>query len=107
MADFEMSKNAEKLLCTLYKVYLERRKSGLSKSQARYFGLGEIAGLAKQLKWNVDDTEDAARELGNVGALDLYMQCSGSLEDKAIIYMENRFKNGLVDVLAFLSNFIP
>ena len=29
-----------------------------------------------------------------------------SLTDKTIIYMENRFKNGLKDVLSFLSNFV-
>jgi len=30
-----------------------------------------------------------------------------NLSDKAIIYMENRFKDGAVGVAKFLSNFIP
>lgn len=29
------------------------------------------------------------------------------LNDFAIVYMENRFKNGIVDTLSFLAQFIP
>ena len=34
----ELTKDSEKLICTMYKRYLEKRSSGLSKSESNYFG---------------------------------------------------------------------
>lgn len=34
----ELTKDAEKLICVMYKRYLEKHSSGLSKSEANYFG---------------------------------------------------------------------
>jgi len=107
----ELTKDADKLLCTLYKEYLERRKSGLSKSDATSFEDSDDIRNQYFPKWSSDDAANVCWELHNAE----YVHCCPGddlandveLRTEAIIYMENRFKNGLKDVLTFLSNFIP
>lgn len=38
MSNIKLSRNNDYLICTLYKNYLEKVKSGLSKSEARWLG---------------------------------------------------------------------
>lgn len=103
----QLSKDADKLICSIYKVFLEKRKDGEPKSNAKHF----IAGFYKDIKsissWNESDITDTLRELKDAGLVKLYMHGSFQLNDEAIIYMENRFVNGLTDVTDFIAKFIP
>lgn len=106
-----ITKDAEKLLCTLYKEYLERRKNGLSKSEANYFDSSDEINQRFFPEWTSDDTSDICWELKRANLIFCFpgddLANEVSLTSDAIIRMENRFKNGIVDVLKFLSNFIP
>lgn len=109
--DTILTKDAEKVLCAIYKDYLEKRKAGLSKSLANYWGTSHVIHETLLPEWLFENVDDTCRELSrskmiNCGWGDniaLYI----SISDIGIIYMENRFKNGLKDVVSFLSNFIP
>lgn len=107
----ELTKDSEKLICLLYKDYLEKRKSGQSKSEANDFGSSHDIHENLCSDWLFDDVDDTCRELSRSGLL----RCLWAddiayivrLSDSGITYMENRFKNDIKDVLEFLSNFIP
>lgn len=109
--EVNLTKDAEKLLCAMYKDYLEKRKSGSSKSHANYWGTSHVIHENLLPKWSFEDVDDICRELSRAEMIKcgwgdniaLYI----SISDLGIIYMENRFKNGLKDVASFLGNFIP
>jgi len=106
-----ISKDADKLLCTLYKKYLECRKAGQIKDNARCFGDSDDIQREMFPKQYPEDIADTCRELHRKG----YLLCTPGddmandviLTDVAIVYMENRFKNGLLEVIQFLSHFRP
>lgn len=100
----ELTKDAQKLVALLYKSYLERRKSGMSKTNAKFFELNEIYSLTDDYPEDVDET---IREIKSVYPLKEDIIGNITLSDKIISYMENRFKKGLVDILSFLAQFIP
>lgn len=100
----ELTKDAQKLVALLYKSYLERRKSGMSKTNAKFFELNEIYSLTDDSPEDVDET---IREIKSVYPLKEDIIGNITLSDKMISYMENRFKKGLVDILSFLAQFIP
>ena len=102
--DTELTKDAHKLGALLYKSYLERRKSGMSKANAKFFEPNEIYALTDESHEDVDET---IREIKSVYPLKEDIIGNITLSDKMISYMENRFKKGLVDVLSFLAQFIP
>lgn len=107
----ELTKDAEKLICLLYKSYLQKRKSGIPKSEATCFGSSH--NIHEQLcpELIFEDVDDTCRELSRADLLN----CSWAdntayhvtLSDNAIIYMENRFKNGLAEVLEFVEKIKP
>lgn len=107
----DLSHDADKLLCVLYKSFLEKRKNGISKSNAKVFGSSH--NIHKELlpSWIFEDVDDTCRELSRNGFLnclwgdDIAFQVS--LSDTAIVYMENRFKHGLSEVAKFVANFLP
>ena len=109
--EINLTKDSEKLLCVMYKDYLEKRKSGMSKSRANYFGTSHVIHEELLPKWSFEDVDDTCRELSRAGLIN----CSWadniaiwiSISDLAISYMENRFKNGLLGVVDFLTKFIP
>lgn len=106
----EMTKDSKKLLSALYKEYLSKRKSGKSKSDASIFGSSEHIQAELMPEESADDVDETCRELDRLG----YLKCFYAddiayvvtLTTKAIADMENRFKNGLVDVVQFLQGFI-
>jgi len=111
MSDSQLTRDAEKLLCLLYKVYLQRRKDGLDKLSAKQMGSFSQICASIDSPETPADTLESCRELGRAGYLQNLWASNriirSQLTDKAIILMENRFKNGLLDVLAFLSQFVP
>ncbi len=106
-----LTNDSEKLLSVIYKKYLENRKSGMSKSDAKNFGSSHIIHEQLLPKWLFDDVDDTCRELDRAGMLDcLYGDDIASnvmISDSGISYMENRFKNGLSEVVEFISKIKP
>ena len=106
----DLTKDSEKLLCLLYKDYLEKRKSGLSKSSSNSFGNSHDIHEHLCPDWIFEDVDDTCRELSRVGLLHCLwadnIAYHVALSDSGIIYMENRFKNGLLGVVDFLSKFL-
>lgn len=104
-SEVELTSEADYLICSLYKYYLELRSAGNSRERAKSFGSSEqIAAWIPELSF--DDIEDVCRELNRAGLLivryadnicyEVYLSNDG------IIYMENRFKNKLESVIEHL-----
>ena len=107
----ELTKDAQKLICKLYRNYLEKRKNGISKNQARSFGSSHNIHETLCPELLFEDVDDTCRELSRAG----FITCLWAdniadhvfLSDSCIAYMENRFKNGLIEVTDFIAKFIP
>lgn len=93
----ELTKDADNLICAAYHLYLKRREEGTSKSNAGYFEMDTPALAA--LFSNNDDLIYTVRELKKAGLVTMYIRGSFRLTDQAILYMENRFSNGVDQLL--------
>lgn len=104
--DLQMTKDAQKLMAVSYKLYLERRRDGVDKIRAKVF-------LPKDLKqqyfpdYSNADYRETVSEMCRVLKCTQYKDGGFVLSDRAIVYMENRFKNGLKDVVDFLGSLVP
>ena len=112
MSNIVLSKDADYLICLIYKYYLELHNNGISKSDAKKLGDSHDVNNKIIPKWSFEDTDDTCRELIKKGLLDnrIYVDnfCGFmQLSDEGIIYMENRFKNGLKEITDFIAKFIP
>lgn len=104
--DMKLTRDAEKLATALYKSYLEKRESGQLKHESKLFYPEKVW---KQYfpKENEADFEETLNEFLRAVPCKRYVDGEYVLCDAFIIYMENRFKNGLKDVISFLTQFIP
>lgn len=100
--DITLTKDADKLICLIYKDYLERREKGLPKSSAKAYP--ERADWPKSLTdhFSTEDVRDTLRELKNKGLIRNYLYGGFALTDQGIIYMENRFPNGAAQILEWI-----
>lgn len=103
----ELSKDADKLVCSIYKAYLTKRKSGINKVASRNFEFPEIQSLKICSSWSADDIKSTVAEISRAGFGTMYYSGGFIANDHFIIYMENRFKNGFSEVTDFISKFIP
>lgn len=103
----ELTKDADKVICCIYKEYLERRKSGISKSEAKEFGGNFYKNIKALSNWSSADMSDTLRELHDKEFIKKNVIGDFSLLDSSVIYMENRFKKGLEEITDFISKFIP
>lgn len=112
MSNVSLSKDANYLICLIYKYYLELHDNGISKSQAKKFDNFEtIHSLVSE--WSLEDTYDTCLELSANELLikekqyidEIYSRFS--LSDKGIIYMENRFTNKLDKIVDYISKLKP
>ncbi len=112
MSDINLSKNADYLICLIYKHYLELRDSDISKSQAKDIdSVQNINSLVPE--WSLDDTYDTCLELSNYNLLvkkkryidERYFHFS--LANNGIVYMENRKLNNIKSILDFISKIKP
>lgn len=103
----QLTKETDKFLCEIYQEYLRRRKSGIPKSQAIHFS--EPEKIVEEFMQGTlpQDMHDCINELKKVGYVHSYVTNSFYLESPAIVYMENRFTNGLKEVTDFIAKFIP
>lgn len=109
--EIELTKDADKLFCLIYKRYLEDIKSGKSKSSAKQTGSSKeiLERHFKNLELSFEDVDETCRELSRSG----FLHCiyaddvvyHSEITDKGIIYMEQRFKNGLAGVVDFIAKF--
>lgn len=105
-----ITNDSKRVLLVLYKQYLERRKAGQSRSDASYFGDSENLQMELFKNDSVDDLSDYCWELSSAG----YITCSPgddlannvTLTAETIIAMEQRFPNGVKQVLEALSGLI-
>jgi hypothetical protein len=110
MSNIELSKGAEYLICSIYKEYKRQRENGVAKSYALFSGNAEqMHAIAP--KMSIIDIDETCRELSRMDFLDcIYADdtvCDSQITDKAIVYMENRFKNKALDIFNIIANFIP
>ena len=103
----ELTKDADLLVCCAYKEYLDRRKRGISKRQANTFHSDFREENSKLSGWLHDDYLYTIGELKRAGFVNSYLDGTFIITDQCVIYMENRFKNGLKEVADFVSKFIP
>lgn len=102
-----LTKDAYKMICFLYKDYLTRIKNGMSKSSARYFEEDYFRTSKKFSSWDNSDILMNFSELKNNKFVTDDIIGNFELSDKCISYMESRFKNGLNELVDFISKFIP
>lgn len=105
----ELTKESKKVLCKLYKEYLVRMESGEQRIKSRSFD-PELIGQTIFSEYSSSDLNDYLCELGKAEYLDNFfgdgVVMHATLTNSAISEMENRFKNGVLDVAEFISKFI-
>ena len=112
--DIQLTKDADALICLLYKQYCQKLKDGVPKTQAKMFGSSEDIHKTIAPKWTFEDVDETCRELSRAGLLECRYADNivwfAQLSDTGIIYMKNRFKNNLDNVLDYLNkirNILP
>ena len=103
----QLTRDADTLACSMYKAYLEKRKSGVDKTNARHFSFPEIKSFKCCLSWIDPDIKATTVELARANLGTFFLDGGFSANDNFIIYMENRFINGLKEVTDFIAKFIP
>lgn len=103
----ELTKDADKMMCCIYRTFLQRRKDGMSKPLAKCFEENYFLTDSKLASLNPDDLSDTLCEIGRLKLVRVFIGENFDLTDSGIIYMENRFKNGLNEVLDAISKIIP
>ncbi len=103
----ELTRDADKMICHIYKTFLLLRKDGIPKSQARRYADGYFKSNSAFSSWSSSDCDETMLELARAGLIKIYIGGNFDLTDAGIIYMENRFVNGLKELTDFISKFIP
>lgn len=103
----ELTKDAELLVCCAYKEYLSRRKNGIPKRQANTFRIDFKNSTPKISEWLDDDYLYTIGELKRAEFAKVYLDGTFVITDRCIIYMENRFKNGIKEITDFILKLIP
>ncbi len=114
MCEIKLTKDADYLICSLYKSYLDKRSHKMAKVYARELGSSEEIQQKIFPNWSVLDVDDTCRELCAAGLLNcIYSDDTVSymaLTDTGIIYMEERFENKVntvIDYIAKIKSMIP
>lgn len=106
MEEIRLTKDADALICVLYKEYLERRRSGTPREHAKYFGSSKSIHENLMSKWSFEDVDKTCRELAEANLLECF--CADNtvsesvVSDLGISYMENRFGRKFYDILSCL-----
>lgn len=104
----ELTKDAEYLLYASYKFYLEEVEKGVLKSNAKK--IGHIQKIKDDImpEWSLDTINESCKTLSNEGyftsTFSSDIAYDNSLADKAIIFMENKFKNNTKELLKTLKD---
>lgn len=98
-----LTKDADKLLCCIYKIYLERLENKVDKDTAKLFELNFYTTEKRISSWSEENITDSLDELENQNMLETYSDYSFILTASGIVYLENRFSKKLAEVLDYLS----
>ena len=96
--EYRLTKDGKKAIAVFYKAYLNRRASGVSKSDAVMFN--SCDGVVREI-------HDSLAELKAVGFVKENVLGNVELKDSAIIFMENKTLDSVKEWLSFGSQFIP
>lgn len=107
MSNLKLSKDADALICLIYKHYLDLRNDGISKSEAKLLGSSENLNTIIIPEWSFDDVDDTCRELDRANFLSIIYAsdtCSEIfLTDDGIVYMENRFQDKIKNLIDYIA----
>lgn len=103
----ELTKDADKMICIIYRDFLSRRKDRISKSEASRFSNDYFQSQEVFKSWLADDLDFTLLELAKAGLVKIFIGGNFDLTESGVYYMENRFKNGLLEVTDFISKFKP
>lgn len=105
----DLTKNQKYVITQIYKQYLLNSESDQIDNPNYFYDADSIKHLFGS-RFSDDELDNILIALTDKGYLNgCYDEVSVSefgVSDKTIIYMENKFKNGLKDILTFLSNFM-
>ena len=96
----DITRSADKVICLIYKEFLDRRDSGASIEDARDFSDQFCMSLPKLSAMNPADVETAFQELKR------YITGDFDLTNSGIIYLENRFGDNVKNVLDWIGKLI-
>lgn len=101
-----ITRDADKTICVIYKEFLTRRKSGISKIQASTFSFETLQSLMpNEIK---EDLFEYLRELKCADLINpIYLSGDFHLSSNGIIYMEQRFGKTLDKIIDYLSKLVP
>ena len=105
MSAVKLSRDADKFLCVMYREYLTRREHGVPKSEAGEFEEGLWRAFPELKNSISSDMDETVHELNDTGLFKEDICGNASLTKDGVIYMENRFKNGIQELTAFISQF--
>lgn len=103
----DLSRDDKIILAKMYKAYLERRKKGISKTDARNFRDSEIVRDELCPEFSYREVFEACMRLGKKGYLFALSANNKTyallLQEKTIAYMDNRFKDGIKAIVKFIT----
>lgn len=100
----EFTKDASKVLASIYRIYLERRKNGKSINEASDFKLNFYKTEKHISDWSEDDIKCCLSELKQADFVKVYVTGSFVVKRPLISYMENRFKGGISEVAKYIAD---
>ena len=107
-----LTKDAKKLLCLMYKEYKKRRKSGIGRSEARNFDSGAAVRESLSPDETIENIDDALQELFRAGYVngrwaDDICYAMLTLTNQAVEELEQLPAKRLESAVSFLGNFRP
>ena len=97
-----MTNEADKMICCMYKEYLNRVATGSSKTSSRVFTDEFFTSDALLSTWHRDDIRSTQLELNRMKYLKENILGEIELTPDTIEYMQNRFKSGISAVTGHL-----
>lgn len=105
--EITLTNDADYLICALYKSYKDKLKRGISKADAKFMGSSQSMHQTIMQEWSYDDVDETCRELSRAGMLKCNyadnVTIATILTDTAIVFMENRFVDGIVQILDYMA----
>jgi hypothetical protein len=106
-----LTKETQRLLALLYNGYLSKRDSGMERYKARMFGDADDIVEAYMPESDAETVSDLCWVLSDAGYAVVVpgddKVYAVQLTERALVKLENRFKDGAKSVLRFLAQFIP
>ena len=102
MFELPITKESKEFLCLIYEEYLIRHRT-MSKDLAATFP--EYPDIVLEYI-NESDCHCCVEELKNIGYFKTDVLGGFFLTDKAITFMENRFKKGISEVMEFIASIL-